>query len=340
MYCCSWCRGEAWKQFHRILCPGSTASFGSVGLAAAAAAGGAAAGAPGDGGAAFELWIAQLPAGYWPFFVGAFRLALRLAAWSLQEEDGDEGGHGQGQEERGGVGAGGIPSGGARELLAGLCGTEEEEAARLCPELGEGAWGGLLRAVRAAFGLPLVGGRDEVRGAWLDTRWLQRAVSALAQNALHLQPLAPFGAWYAAAKRSGSGTEARVAVDVLLLVAAREAEGGEAGPDEGDSAAAAVAERWRGADAFFRERVGVDALGIFPLHACLNHSCSPNCEARSYCFATHSVDVVATRAVARGEQLSISYVDATPGVPGHVRRAKLQRAYLFKCGCERCTVGK
>ena len=58
---------------------------------------------------------------------------------------------------------------------------------------------------------------------------------------------------------------------------------------------------------------------------------------RSYTFTTHSIEVVATRTIRRGEQLTLCYVDKT--LPAGARRAKLRRGYLFDCECSRCVTG-
>jgi hypothetical protein len=67
----------------------------------------------------------------------------------------------------------------------------------------------------------------------------------------------------------------------------------------------------------------------------LNHSCAPNCEVA---FAEdNAVFVVTTRAVALGEELTISYVDAS-GTDDE-RREELQETYGFECRCARCERG-
>jgi len=74
---------------------------------------------------------------------------------------------------------------------------------------------------------------------------------------------------------------------------------------------------------------------VFPLASGLNHSCAPNCEVA---FAEdNAVFVVTTRAVALGEELTISYVDAS-GTDDE-RREELQETYGFECRCARCERG-
>ena len=74
---------------------------------------------------------------------------------------------------------------------------------------------------------------------------------------------------------------------------------------------------------------------VFPLASGLNHSCAPNCEVA---FAEdNAVFVVKTRAVALGEELTISYVDASGA--DDERREELRETYGFECACARCERG-
>ena len=74
---------------------------------------------------------------------------------------------------------------------------------------------------------------------------------------------------------------------------------------------------------------------VFPLASGLNHSCAPNCEVA---FAEdNSVFVVTTRAVALGEELTISYIDANGA--DDERREELRETYGFECACARCALG-
>ena len=96
-------------------------------------------------------------------------------------------------------------------------------------------------------------------------------------------------------------------------------------------------------------RVNVNAYGILhpgdppsrPRGFCMlpvvgltiNHSCDPNCayvfDPRSGCMQYRS-----TRAIAAGEELTVSYVDALEDT--HARRAVLLASKHFWCGCARC----
>jgi [histone H3]-lysine4/36 N-trimethyltransferase SMYD len=74
--------------------------------------------------------------------------------------------------------------------------------------------------------------------------------------------------------------------------------------------------------------------GAYPLGALLNHSCRPNC-ALSYDLRTQRQWIRTIAPVARGEQLTHSYVDLAG--TAETRRATLAERYGFECRCERCT---
>jgi len=74
---------------------------------------------------------------------------------------------------------------------------------------------------------------------------------------------------------------------------------------------------------------------VFPLASGLNHSCAPNCEVAF--VEDNAVFVVATRDVALGEELTISYVDASGA--DDERREELRETYGFECACARCERG-
>jgi hypothetical protein len=75
--------------------------------------------------------------------------------------------------------------------------------------------------------------------------------------------------------------------------------------------------------------------GIYPLGSFFNHSCDFNSE------AIREGRVLVFRAVkdiAEGEEISISYIDAT--LPFQKRYSQLQQEYYFECGCPRCITEK
>ena len=68
-----------------------------------------------------------------------------------------------------------------------------------------------------------------------------------------------------------------------------------------------------------------------------NHSCAPNCaKAMSDRGGCRVVDVIALRAVPRGEEITVSYLKLD--APGAARRAYLREKYNFDCRCARCVL--
>ncbi|KAM0747417.1 SET domain-containing protein [Meredithblackwellia eburnea MCA 4105] len=118
----------------------------------------------------------------------------------------------------------------------------------------------------------------------------------------------------------------------------------------GSTPAAPDSEFLRNAHRF--ERNATDKGGLFPLHACMNHSCSPNVtfdlvppvapvDKKGTRFERHSappcvstIYVVASRDIEEGEEITDSYRDTKNGV--FRRRKELDDGYGFECQCERC----
>jgi SET and MYND domain-containing protein len=75
-------------------------------------------------------------------------------------------------------------------------------------------------------------------------------------------------------------------------------------------------------------------VGVFPSCSRLNHSCEPNCAQRFDAFAC--VVVETTRAIKKGEELTIPYVDVS--LDCATRNARLQKAFAFRCDCARCVL--
>jgi SET domain len=81
-----------------------------------------------------------------------------------------------------------------------------------------------------------------------------------------------------------------------------------------------------------------DPLGLVlhPLAALANHSCTHNAFVRfDRAYTGHRLSIRALRPIARGEQVVISYIDATN--PVHVRQKELQDRYFFTCECSKCS---
>ncbi|RKP34342.1 hypothetical protein BJ085DRAFT_13641, partial [Dimargaris cristalligena] len=63
-----------------------------------------------------------------------------------------------------------------------------------------------------------------------------------------------------------------------------------------------------------------------------NHDCNPNC---AYFFIRRRAQLRALRPIAKGEEITISYVD--PVDPTNWRQEKLLTNYYFDCRCKLCT---
>ena len=73
--------------------------------------------------------------------------------------------------------------------------------------------------------------------------------------------------------------------------------------------------------------------GCFLSAAVFNHSCDPNCFATSGASTLH---IETQQAVARGEELTIAYVDTN--LPRSARQKHLRACYHFDCACTRCVL--
>ena len=69
----------------------------------------------------------------------------------------------------------------------------------------------------------------------------------------------------------------------------------------------------------------------------LNHSCLPNLDI-SFPRGDSRLRLSAARAIAAGEQLTISYIDADAG--HRPRQDALLGGYGFECKCEKCAAGE
>lgn len=72
---------------------------------------------------------------------------------------------------------------------------------------------------------------------------------------------------------------------------------------------------------------------LFRVANTLNHSCAPNCQFAST-TDDHRLAVVATRDIAPGEELLVSYIDETR--PYAERQRELLQRYSFHCTCPKC----
>lgn len=75
--------------------------------------------------------------------------------------------------------------------------------------------------------------------------------------------------------------------------------------------------------------------GMFPVHACLNHSCDNNAEvSNGELDGNYGVQVTAKRAIKKGEEIFITYIETA--LPRMLRRAWLFKSFNFWCQCRRC----
>ena len=104
--------------------------------------------------------------------------------------------------------------------------------------------------------------------------------------------------------------------------------------DPADTAAKLIAAFTRNNFGVLNELLSVVAAGCYPHAALLNHSCAPNCV---LAFDGDRIEIRTTRPVARGEELTHSYVDLC--LTTAERREILRGRYGFDCSCQRCTRG-
>eukprot|EP01113_Clastostelium_recurvatum_P012677 TRINITY_DN16592_c0_g1_i1.p1 TRINITY_DN16592_c0_g1~~TRINITY_DN16592_c0_g1_i1.p1 ORF type:complete len:199 (-),score=31.01 TRINITY_DN16592_c0_g1_i1:172-747(-) len=88
-----------------------------------------------------------------------------------------------------------------------------------------------------------------------------------------------------------------------------------------------------------KELSAVEGTGLYELHACLNHSCKPNCRI-SFLGPTYDLSVVAGSCaggegvVASGDELTFSYVPSD--MTHEDKRTELMEFYGFECACSLC----
>ena len=74
---------------------------------------------------------------------------------------------------------------------------------------------------------------------------------------------------------------------------------------------------------------------LFDRLACINHSCAPNAEVWPSRDGSHEARLVARRAIAAGDEVTISYIDANQRAGVRERRRELCE-YGFVCACAKC----
>ncbi len=82
--------------------------------------------------------------------------------------------------------------------------------------------------------------------------------------------------------------------------------------------------------------LNVDGSALYARQSACNHSCEPNCEA-TFLSSDHTLSLVATRDVAEGDELFISYLnECSLSRSRHSRQKILKENYLFVCRCSKC----
>lgn len=120
----------------------------------------------------------------------------------------------------------------------------------------------------------------------------------------------------------------RVRADAVVRVASRDEGGGSgrAPSSESKSKSPPPSRSPRGASAGFVAR-------LFPHVSVCNHSCEPNA---AVSVSDDLVTLYSLRAIAPGEEVTVSYAASLLWLPLQMRRARLARAWGFLCRCARC----
>eukprot|EP01133_Synstelium_polycarpum_P002928 gene2928-3368_t len=88
-------------------------------------------------------------------------------------------------------------------------------------------------------------------------------------------------------------------------------------------------------------RLGVYGVGVYPVHACMNHSCVPNVEisvSRQDGAVRDYLVVRATKNIAAGQEILSHYCDVD--LPTVERKDLLSGQYGFDCNCNKCLTRK
>jgi hypothetical protein len=154
-----------------------------------------------------------------------------------------------------------------------------------------------------------------------------RFAAMAARNGFEISTMSPFSIYYSALRSAAGGWGSERHSQLVRQVAAA------LGSTNG--------ELQRGMDTAVGARVAVKIAALFPLLARINHSCETCAEVRGGEFVDAHVDVVATRDIEKGQEITISYINLgkNEGKKDRHRRMKeLQARYLFMCQCPRCLI--
>ncbi len=79
-----------------------------------------------------------------------------------------------------------------------------------------------------------------------------------------------------------------------------------------------------------------EGSALYAVQSACNHSCAPN-STSTFPHSNHRLVLEASRDIAEGEEVTISYLDECAQARSrHSRRKILQENYLFNCQCARC----
>jgi CxxC motif-containing protein len=146
-----------------------------------------------------------------------------------------------------------------------------------------------------------------------------------ARNGFEISTKSPFSIYYSALRSAAGGWGSERHSQLVRQVASA------LGSTNG--------ELQRGMDKAVGAKVAVNIAALFPLIARINHSCEACAEVQGGEFVDAHVDVVATRDIGKGQEITISYINLgkDEGKKARHRRMKeLQARYLFICQCPRC----
>lgn len=205
-------------------------------------------------------------------------------------------------------------------VLAEMCGSLAGEAAGTRLDMLV-----MYPLVRDALGL------SEEEQCYIDPAALAGMLAKLCRNCSHIRPMSAFHQ-YMAETREERGREAHHDSLVALQALAREVLDGESAGDAHARPASDV--DVGGIDSFYAERTGVSAGAFYPLHSKMNHSCDSNAAAVSGGFYDATMDVVATKNIASGAEVVISYTSAK--LTSSQKRRALLNDHLFVCMCIVC----
>ena len=205
-------------------------------------------------------------------------------------------------------------------------------------------------------------GMSEEESAWLDEPLMADLLRAVRLNALWIEPVSAFSDYVRASRslrRADGGQMLRAleahAEALRQGAAARQLQGASmaaaanAAPGDATEASAQATEQpgceeeaqadlelaaCRSVDEVCTVIYGIRGGGLYRLQSKMNHACEP--AAKVVCaFTDSTIDVVATRNITRGEELTLSYVDPSVGDQAR-RRRTLRDCYGFDCRCATC----